>query len=142
MQVLISISWEEIQLGFLTQKTKVLISMSPLMGLESSKWPRDSLAWKSFHSKWLLMIRRLIKWPSLTRAEKKHLNSFLGQKCAVNIVHLKNWQNVFVFYFNFGFNLVTGLARSGELPPDGFMAPKAWQVLSNYYKSLAAQQTN
>jgi len=29
-----------------------------------------------------------------------------------------------------------GLARSGEMPPDGFMAPKAWTVLSNYYKSL------
>ena len=29
-----------------------------------------------------------------------------------------------------------GLARSGEFPPDGFMAPKAWTVLANYYKSL------
>jgi len=29
-----------------------------------------------------------------------------------------------------------GLARSGELPPDGFMAPKAWTILSNYYQSL------
>ncbi|XP_017780254.1 PREDICTED: bifunctional 3'-phosphoadenosine 5'-phosphosulfate synthase-like [Nicrophorus vespilloides] len=29
-----------------------------------------------------------------------------------------------------------GLARSGESPPDGFMAPKAWNVLSNYYMSL------
>jgi len=29
-----------------------------------------------------------------------------------------------------------GLAKSGELPPDGFMAPKAWTVLSNYYQSL------
>ena len=28
------------------------------------------------------------------------------------------------------------LARSGEDPPTGFMAPKAWKVLSNYYKSL------
>jgi len=32
-----------------------------------------------------------------------------------------------------------GLARSGEYPPEGFMAPKAWDVLSNYYKSLAKQ---
>ncbi|ODM91331.1 Bifunctional 3'-phosphoadenosine 5'-phosphosulfate synthase [Orchesella cincta] len=31
-----------------------------------------------------------------------------------------------------------GLARSGELPPDGFMAPKAWTVLSNYYKGLSS----
>ena len=29
-----------------------------------------------------------------------------------------------------------GLARSGELPPDGFMVPEAWQVLAEYYKSL------
>ncbi|XP_065340356.1 bifunctional 3'-phosphoadenosine 5'-phosphosulfate synthase [Cloeon dipterum] len=29
-----------------------------------------------------------------------------------------------------------GLARSGQNPPDGFMAPRAWTVLSNYYQSL------
>nr|CAD7198648.1 unnamed protein product [Timema douglasi] len=29
-----------------------------------------------------------------------------------------------------------GLARSGELPPDGFMAPKAWKILVEYYQSL------
>nr|CAG4644136.1 EOG090X09V8 [Lepidurus arcticus] len=29
-----------------------------------------------------------------------------------------------------------GLARSGEQPPEGFMAPKAWAVLAAYYKSL------
>ncbi|XP_063228188.1 bifunctional 3'-phosphoadenosine 5'-phosphosulfate synthase isoform X2 [Bacillus rossius redtenbacheri] len=29
-----------------------------------------------------------------------------------------------------------GLARSGQQPPDGFMAPKAWEVLSGYYQSL------
>uniref|UniRef100_A0A673KH21 Bifunctional 3'-phosphoadenosine 5'-phosphosulfate synthase 2-like n=1 Tax=Sinocyclocheilus rhinocerous TaxID=307959 RepID=A0A673KH21_9TELE len=28
------------------------------------------------------------------------------------------------------------LARSGENPPDGFMAPKAWKVLTEYYTSL------
>jgi 3'-phosphoadenosine 5'-phosphosulfate synthase len=31
------------------------------------------------------------------------------------------------------------LARSGEHPPKGFMAPKAWRVLSNYYQSLSKQ---
>jgi 3'-phosphoadenosine 5'-phosphosulfate synthase len=30
------------------------------------------------------------------------------------------------------------LARTGGEPPKGFMAPKAWGVLSEYYKSLAA----
>ncbi|XP_030424151.1 bifunctional 3'-phosphoadenosine 5'-phosphosulfate synthase 2 isoform X2 [Gopherus evgoodei] len=28
------------------------------------------------------------------------------------------------------------LAQEGENPPDGFMAPKAWKVLTEYYKSL------
>lgn len=28
------------------------------------------------------------------------------------------------------------LARSGEQPPDGFMAPKAWKILSEYYQSI------
>ncbi|XP_043912244.1 bifunctional 3'-phosphoadenosine 5'-phosphosulfate synthase 2 [Protopterus annectens] len=28
------------------------------------------------------------------------------------------------------------LARDGENPPDGFMAPKAWKVLTEYYRSL------
>ncbi|CAJ0931414.1 unnamed protein product, partial [Mesorhabditis belari] len=32
-----------------------------------------------------------------------------------------------------------GLARSGQTPPDGFMAPKAWTVLASYYKKLAQQ---
>ncbi|CAJ0579485.1 unnamed protein product, partial [Mesorhabditis spiculigera] len=31
------------------------------------------------------------------------------------------------------------LARTGQTPPDGFMAPKAWSVLANYYKKLAQQ---
>jgi len=32
-----------------------------------------------------------------------------------------------------------GIARAGEMPPAGFMAPKAWSVLSDYYKSLGNQ---
>ncbi|KAL1131509.1 hypothetical protein AAG570_011126 [Ranatra chinensis] len=28
------------------------------------------------------------------------------------------------------------LARTGAYPPDGFMAPSAWTVLANYYKSI------
>ncbi|XP_030753527.1 bifunctional 3'-phosphoadenosine 5'-phosphosulfate synthase-like [Sitophilus oryzae] len=27
-------------------------------------------------------------------------------------------------------------ARTGEQPPEGFMAPKAWQIISDYYQSL------
>ncbi|XP_012272965.1 bifunctional 3'-phosphoadenosine 5'-phosphosulfate synthase 2 [Orussus abietinus] len=30
-----------------------------------------------------------------------------------------------------------GLARAGEKPPDGFMAPTAWKVLAEYYRNLA-----
>ncbi|KAJ8366142.1 hypothetical protein SKAU_G00149730 [Synaphobranchus kaupii] len=32
------------------------------------------------------------------------------------------------------------MARSGENPPDGFMAPKAWKVLTEYYSSLQKDQ--
>jgi len=28
------------------------------------------------------------------------------------------------------------LAKTGEMPPTGFMAPKAWSILANYYQSL------
>lgn len=28
------------------------------------------------------------------------------------------------------------LAREGQYPPEGFMAPKAWKVLTDYYCSL------
>ena len=31
-----------------------------------------------------------------------------------------------------------GLARQGQTPPPGFMAPKAWQVLAQYYQNLSA----
>ncbi|MGH0139373.1 UNVERIFIED_CONTAM: hypothetical protein FKN15_031230 [Acipenser sinensis] len=31
------------------------------------------------------------------------------------------------------------LARDGEFPPDGFMAPKAWKVLTEYYVSLGKE---
>ena len=30
------------------------------------------------------------------------------------------------------------LARNGEMPPDGFMAPQAWTVLAQFYKNLAS----
>lgn len=28
------------------------------------------------------------------------------------------------------------LARDGQKPPEGFMAPSAWAVLTEYYKAL------
>lgn len=31
------------------------------------------------------------------------------------------------------------LARTGKCPPDGFMAPKAWEVLASYYQQLKAE---
>ena len=34
------------------------------------------------------------------------------------------------------------LARSGETPPDGFMAPKAWEVLAEYYQSVASKKVD
>ena len=32
------------------------------------------------------------------------------------------------------------LARTGEDPPEGFMAPKAWKIISQFYQSLAKKQ--
>jgi 3'-phosphoadenosine 5'-phosphosulfate synthase len=32
------------------------------------------------------------------------------------------------------------LARAGETPPEGFMAPKAWNIMVEYYKSIAQPQ--
>ena len=29
------------------------------------------------------------------------------------------------------------LISAGDTPPDGFMAPKAWKVLCDYYQSIA-----
>jgi len=29
------------------------------------------------------------------------------------------------------------MARAAETPPEGFMAPKAWQVMVEYYQSIA-----
>lgn len=31
------------------------------------------------------------------------------------------------------------MAREGKTPPDGFMAPKAWKVMVEYYQSIAKQ---
>ncbi|XP_039951945.1 bifunctional 3'-phosphoadenosine 5'-phosphosulfate synthase [Bactrocera neohumeralis] len=31
------------------------------------------------------------------------------------------------------------LARTGQLPPNGFMVPEAWKILSEYYQSLLSQ---
>lgn len=49
-----------------------------------------------------------------------------------------------LFVFNYShqdYDFISGtrmrkMAREGENPPDGFMAPKAWAVLKEYYKSL------
>lgn len=32
------------------------------------------------------------------------------------------------------------LAREGQDPPDGFMAPSAWKILSEYYQSAKTSQ--
>lgn len=29
------------------------------------------------------------------------------------------------------------MARAGDTPPDGFMSPKAWAVMVEYYQSIA-----
>jgi len=31
------------------------------------------------------------------------------------------------------------LARAGDTPPEGFMAPRAWKIMVEYYQSIAKQ---
>lgn len=57
------------------------------------------------------------------------------------------WNHFFVFqqFRHAEFEFISGtkmrkLARSGENPPDGFMAPKAWKILTEYYTSLQKDQ--
>lgn len=34
------------------------------------------------------------------------------------------------------FTSISAFARTGQQPPDGFMAPRAWQVLAEFYQSM------
>ena len=31
------------------------------------------------------------------------------------------------------------LARAGDTPPEGFMSPRAWKIMVDYYQSIAKQ---
>jgi len=31
------------------------------------------------------------------------------------------------------------LARAGDTPPEGFMSPRAWKIMVDYYQSIAQQ---
>lgn len=53
---------------------------------------------------------------------------FLCTVILVVLIYIK-WQ----FQIQYSF---VGLARAGENPPDGFMSPKAWSVLAQYYQNL------
>lgn len=48
----------------------------------------------------------------------------------------KKHLNIFFFFYRIRIFLCKGLARSGDLPPDGFMEPEAWTILAEYYQSL------
>lgn len=40
--------------------------------------------------------------------------------------------NLLIILINY--SIISDLAKSGENPPQGFMAPKAWQIIADYYK--------
>lgn len=66
------------------------------------------------------------------RAEQLHWNS---------LDHLADLTPSLFCFRHDDFDFISGtrmrkLAREGENPPDGFMAPKAWKVLTEYYQSL------
>lgn len=68
--------------------------------------------------------------------EKKRVAVF------VVVVDLYSFIDIYSFLTRHNeFDFISGtrmrkLAREGENPPDGFMAPKAWKVLTEYYTSL------
>ncbi len=67
-----------------------------------------------------------------------HLEVIPFRVAAYNTKHKKmeffNPENKEDFDFISGTRM-RGLARAGEEPPDGFMAPKAWKILSEFYQS-------
>lgn len=76
----------------------------------------------------------------LTRID--HSSELLDQEL---LLKLKLKSDAFLFFRHGEFEFISGtkmrsLARSGENPPDGFMAPKAWKVLVEYYSSLQKDQ--
>lgn len=67
----------------------------------------------------------------------KHLFIDLKYVCYSNLF----FSFLFSFFSHQDYDFISGtrmrkMAREGENPPDGFMAPKAWAVLKEYYKSL------
>uniref|UniRef100_A0A915LA14 Sulphate adenylyltransferase catalytic domain-containing protein n=1 Tax=Romanomermis culicivorax TaxID=13658 RepID=A0A915LA14_ROMCU len=44
-------------------------------------------------------------------------------------------KNKMMTYFDESGTKMRQLAKSGQQPPDGFMAPAAWRVLANFYKN-------
>lgn len=52
-----------------------------------------------------------------------------SEDLASNFLLIKKYSSKFCFFFS-------EFARTGEDPPDGFMATKAWSIISNYYQSL------
>ena len=65
---------------------------------------------------------------------------FISGKNIINTYLLENKQlfvylKICLLFCKLGTRM-RSLAKTGEMPPTGFMAPKAWSILANYYQSL------
>lgn len=82
------------------------------------------------------MTIELKKWHSISQKDLKILVLYQELKCEVRYFYLIF---IIIFYMNLliiliNYSIISDLAKSGENPPQGFMAPKAWQIIADYYK--------
>lgn len=77
--------------------------------------------------------------PGLTRLEVVpfRVAAYNTKKCSMDFYDPEHHED---YQFISGTKM-RRLAKNGEKPPDGFMAPKAWKILSDYYQSLPKQET-
>ena len=60
----------------------------------------------------------------------------------LELYHQLNIDMSFWCIFTCAGTKMRGLARSGQEPPDGFMAPTAWKVLVDFYQSQDQAKKN
>ena len=98
------------------------------------RWLLVSVKWRLCHSNWQPTTRSWDVWTSLIPRGRKISSSFLVSQ------NITTFHSQIIFLPLLGTKMRT-LARNGETPPDGFMAPSAWKILCDFYQSLARQQS-
>ena len=128
------------------------ICMNQLMGVKCWEWPLGYHSWRSFPSGEFICdatIRQsrgrlvsIFKIPLWTQGScvRHHSegNGIFWTKAKGGLwIHLWDQNEGFgKVIYQLNSNLNCANFRDGLEPPEGFMAPKAWQVLAAYYKGL------